>query len=178
MNASVMRAIRLLLLPLLFANVAVAAGRRVPVTPPGSQVSFRAYGLGLMPIDASFTRFGGWLSYDPLDRSTCHVELVANVASVVTEDASVRATLIGSDFMDAVRYPDLTFTGNCAGQDVNGMLRLHGVTRPFSLFLTWTHDGVRAEGRLVRADWGMTAMPLLGGRTVRIRVAIPLKTGS
>ena len=31
-----------------------------------------------------------------------------------------------------------------------------------------------AEGRLVRAEWGMTAMPLLGGRTVRIRVTVPL----
>ena len=47
---------------------------------------------------------------------------------------------------------------------------MHGVTRPFTLSLDWNPDGVVAEGRLVRADWGMTAMPLLGGRTVRIRV--------
>ena len=34
---------------------------------------------------------------------------------------------------------------------------------------------VVAEGRLVRADWGMTAMSVLGGRTVRISVAVPLR---
>jgi hypothetical protein len=43
------------------------------------------------------------------------------------------------------------------------------------LALTWAADGVSAEGRLVRANWGMTALPLLAGRTIRIRVVIPLK---
>ena len=40
--------------------------------------------------------------------------------------------------------------------------------------LDWNGDGVVAEGRLVRAEWGMTAMSFLGGRTVRIRVTVPL----
>jgi hypothetical protein len=33
---------------------------------------------------------------------------------------------------------------------------------------------VEAEGRLLRATWGMTALPNLAGRTIRIRVSIPL----
>ena len=45
---------------------------------------------------------------------------------------------------------------------------------PFALTLTWTPDSVHGEGRLARADWGMTALPLLAGRTIRIRVSIPL----
>ena len=51
---------------------------------------------------------------------------------------------------------------------------MHGVTRPFELSLTWSRNAVVAEGRLVRADWGMTSMSVLGGRTVRIRVTVPL----
>ena len=54
------------------------------------------------------------------------------------------------------------------------MLAMHGVTQPFALSLDWNGDGVVAEGRLVRAEWGMTAMSFLGGRTVRIRVTVPL----
>ena len=42
-----------------------AAPRRIQLAPPGSEVAFRAYGLGLLPIDASFARFDGWLTYDP-----------------------------------------------------------------------------------------------------------------
>jgi polyisoprenoid-binding protein YceI len=178
MNASVMWGCRVLLLSCALATAGQAAPQQVPVIPPGSRISFRAYGLGLMPIDASFARFDGWLRYDPASRTACRIELVADVGSVVTEDALLRSTLIGTDFMDADRYPELAFAGGCDANGVSGTLRLHGVTRPFSLSLTWTRDEVTAEGRLLRADWGMTAMPLLGGRTVRIRVAIPLKAAN
>ena len=157
---------------------AQAAPRRVQFGPPESQVAFRAYGLGLLPIDASFTRFDGWLTYDPDDSGTCRVELRVQVASLTTEDASLRGTIVGPDFMDAAGFPVLSYTGSCqAPGNLEGMLAMHGVTRPFALSLAWDRDGVVAEGRLLRADWGMTAMPLLGGRTVRIRVTVPLAGG-
>ena len=56
-----------------FAGSAQAAPRRIQLAPPGSEVAFRAYGLGLLPIDASFARFDGWLTYDPDDRGACRV---------------------------------------------------------------------------------------------------------
>lgn len=130
--------------------------------------------MGLLPIDASFTRFDGWLTYDPADRGACRVELHVQVASLVTEDASLRGTIVGPDFMDAGAFPALTYAGTCEAGGVGGMLAMHGINRPFALSLTWSGDGVVAEGRLLRADWGMTAMPVVGGRTVRIRVAVPL----
>jgi polyisoprenoid-binding protein YceI len=163
---------------LLFAGLACsaqAAPRRIRLGPPDSEVAFRAYGLGLLPIDANFTRFEGWLTYDPDDRRSCRVELSVQVASLVTDDASLRGTMVGPDFMDAASFPTLSYVGSCAAQsDLDGMLAMHGVTRPFTLSLSWGRDNVVAEGRLLRADWGMTAMSLMGGRTVRIRVAVPL----
>jgi polyisoprenoid-binding protein YceI len=153
---------------------AQAAQRRIRLTPPDSAVTFRAYGMGLLPIDASFTTFDGWLTYDPDDRASCRVELHVQVASLVTADLSVRGTITGPDFLDVGSFPGLDYTGACAPDGLGGTLAMHGVTRPFALSLDWTADGVVAEGRLVRADWGMTARPLLGGRTVRIRVAVPL----
>ncbi len=148
--------------------------RRVQFGPPNSEVAFRTYGLGLLPIDAGFTRFAGWLTYDPDDRASCHVELHVEVASLVTEDESLRGTIVGPDFMDAASFPTLSYSGTCEAGGLGGVLAMHGVARPFALSLRWRADGVVAEGRLVRADWGMTAMPLLGGRTVRIRVKVPL----
>jgi polyisoprenoid-binding protein YceI len=80
--------------------------------------------------------------------------------------------------MDAASFPILSYAGNCRAQgDLEGMLAMHGVTRPFALSIDWSGERVAAEGRLARADWGMTAMPLLGGRTVRIRVTVPLAGG-
>jgi polyisoprenoid-binding protein YceI len=156
---------------------ATAAPRRIALAPPASLVEFRAYGLGLMPIDARFARFTGWLSYDPDDHATCQVELQVDVASLATDDRSVHDTVIGPDFMDAARFPSLDYAGACQQRGIGGMLGMHGVTRPFELSLTWSRDAVVAEGRLLRADWGMTAMPILGGRTVRIRVTVALPAG-
>jgi hypothetical protein len=77
--------------------------------------------------------------------------------------------------MDATSFPILSYAGSCKPQgNLEGTLAMPGVARPFVMELAWGSERVVAEGRLQRADWGMTAMPLLGGRTVRIRVAVPL----
>ena len=86
----------------------------------------------------------------------------------------MRDTIVGPDFMDAASFPELNYTGTCGATGLGGMLAMHGITKPFALSLDWNGDGVVAEGRLVRAEWGMTAMSFLGGRTVRIRVTVPL----
>src|SRR5262245_59906164 len=162
---------------LVAASAAQAAPRAIWFGPPEAGVAFRAYGLGLVPIDAHFTRFGGRLIYDPANRADCRVELTAEVDSLVTDDPDKRPTAIGPDFLDAAKFPILTYTGACGPDGLDGTLRMHGVSRPFALSLDWDRTGVVAEGRLVRADWGMTAMPLRAGRTVRIRVTVPLPAG-
>jgi polyisoprenoid-binding protein YceI len=161
------------------AAVVEAAPRRIQFGPPTSEVAIRAYGMGLMPIDARFTRFAGSLTYDPDDHVSCRVELQVEVASLVAEDPSRRDTIVGPDFLDVARFPSLSYSGGCqSAGDLAGELAMHGVTRAFALSLAWEHETVVAEGRLVRADWGMAAMPLLGGRTVRIRVSVPLADGN
>ncbi len=156
------------------ATTAQAAPHQIALAPPATEVDFRAYGLGLLPIDARFTRFTGTLTYDPDDHAACRVELTVDAASLLTQDAPLRDTITGPDFMDAARFPSLNYAGTCQANAIAGTLGMHGVTRPFSLSLAWTHDAVMAEGSLQRAEWGMTAMPILGGRTVRIRVTVPL----
>jgi polyisoprenoid-binding protein YceI len=173
------KAMRLIhaLLALLLGNAATAAAGapdRIDISPPASEVAFRAYKLGLVPIDGKFSRFTGWLTLDPADRSSCRVELQVEVASLVTDDPAVRPVITGPEFMDAARFPALRFVGNCKGHDVGGVLAMHGVTRPCDLSLDWRPDAVIAEGHIVRADWGISAMPVLAGRTVRIRVSVPL----
>jgi polyisoprenoid-binding protein YceI len=165
------------LLALLFgtvASAAVAAPQRIDITPSGSEVGFRAYKLGLIPIDGRFTRFNGWMTLDPADRASCRVELQVEVASLETDDPAVRPIITGPDFMDAASFPALRFVGNCKGGDVGGVLAMHGISRPCELSLDWHPDALIAEGHIVRADWGISAMQVLAGRTVRIRVSVPL----
>jgi polyisoprenoid-binding protein YceI len=178
-----LRTVRPLLIPLFLLLAASVAGaeaapRRIELGPATSEVDIRAYALGLLPLDGRFVHFHGWFVYDPDDRSVCQVDLNVEVASLAMSDAPTRDTVIGPDFMDAAQFPSLAFTGACQPQGIGGTLGLHGVTRPFSLSLSWAPNRVVAEGELHRADWGMTAMPIFAGPTVRIVVSAPLPGSS
>jgi polyisoprenoid-binding protein YceI len=151
-----------------------AESLRIEISPPSSEVDFRAYRLGVIPLDGSFRQFSGWLSYDPDQHGRCEVHLSIDAASLSVPEAVMRGMVAGPYFLDVARFPSLTYGGTCNGDRVSGALEMHGVTGAFPLALTWSPDSVRAEGRLLRADWGMTALPLLAGRTIRIRVVVPL----
>lgn len=156
------------------ATAAVAAPRQIDISPPASEVAFRAYKLGLLPIDGRFTRFEGRLTLDSENKASCRVELHVQVASLETDDPAVRPRVTGPEFMDAASFPVLRFVGSCEGSDVAGILAMHGVSRPCALSLDRHPDALIAEGHIVRSDWGISAMPLLAGKTVRIRVSVPL----
>lgn len=148
---------------------------RTSFGPPSSEVAFRAYRLGIFPLEGKFTRFSGWLSYDPDHTEFCEVHLDIEAASLVVADqASMQPVVAGPDFLNVKKFPSLTYSGSCKGDRLDGALGMHGITGAFPLSLTWSRHDVQAEGRLVRAAWGMTGSPLLAGRTIRIRVMIPL----
>jgi polyisoprenoid-binding protein YceI len=167
------RLIPLLLMPFLAAATDSAPDRLV-LTPPGTVVRFRAYGLGLFPLNGNFTRFDGVMTYHHDARTVCRVTLRVEVASLAMFDPSVRDEILGPEFMDAVHFPTLEFSGTCQSGGLAGTLAMHGVSRPLVLDLTWDDGAVTAEGQMRRAEWGMTAKPFLGGSTVRIAVEATL----
>ena len=170
-----MRRFALLLVLVCLTSRLAAAQRLLVLDPSDASIEMRAFGLGLLPLDGRFTSFHGTLAYDPNARAACRVELSVNVRSLSMLNPLTRDTVVGPEFLDAARFPSLVFVGACEEAGLGGMLGLHGVSAPFRLDLTWRPDQVVAEGSLRRADWGMTAMPLVGGRTVRIRVSVSLR---
>jgi polyisoprenoid-binding protein YceI len=169
------RAILLLLL-----LVQPARAEQLALVPPGSQVAIRVYGLGLIPMDGRFSRFHGWMRYDPARPNACQVILEIEAASLEMSERVVRDTIIGPEFMDVMQFPRLAFHGACQGDAIAGDLLLHGQTHPFSLDREETRSNgtpegtMVASGRLHRADWGMTARRFTAGSTIRIRVEIPM----
>lgn len=168
--------VRLLLILCLLLPPAAHAGdaEQLALAPPSATVSVRAYGLGVLPLDGNFTRFDGILAYDPNDRGVCRVTLRVDVTSLEMSDAALRNEVLGPDFMDAAQFPTLHFAGTCRPSSLGGALAMHGVTRPLSLDLSWDGDTVTAQGRVRRAEWGMTARSFFAGPTVRITVRMTL----
>ena len=168
---------RLALLALLVPAIAAAAPRSLTLGPDSAQVGFRAYGMGVLPIDGTFARFGGTLSLDDADGAACRITVRAEVGSLRMPDADITADALGPDLLDAAHHPDFAFDGACGGGQVRGTLLLHGVSRPLSLDVAIEQGRWVATGRMRRADWGMGARPLLAGPEVRIRFVAALPAG-
>jgi polyisoprenoid-binding protein YceI len=165
-------AMRKLLFLLLLLPFSVRA-EQLSLSPPASQVEFRAYGLGLFPFDGKFTRFHGWWRYDPSHPDACQVVLEIDPASLTMSSQSARDEITGPEFMDVSRLPELAFHGDCRGDVIAGSLLLHGENHPFSLELDRSARTITATGKLQRSQWGMTARRFTAGATIRIRVEIP-----
>ena len=144
------------------------------MAPGPVQVGFRAYGLGMIPIDGQFTRFAGTLTLDDADPAGCTIALRAEAASLLMPQQAMTDDALGPDLLDVVRFPDFRYDGACQGGRVMGTLLLHGVSRPLPMEVTVKGGSWQATGMMRRADWGMGARPLLAGPEVRITITAGL----
>lgn len=147
---------------------------RYALSPGTVQVTFRAYGLGMLPITGNFTRFGGTLVVDRANPGTCHLDLQAEAASLRMPQQSMTDDAIGPDVMDVAKYPKFELAGDCRGATLEGTLLLHGTRKPVSMAVTLNADSWDASALIRRADWGITARPVLAGPEVRISVVAGL----
>lgn len=168
---------RVLLAASLVALLAASA-RAEPVTlllQPGTTVlGFRAYGLGMLPIDGNFTRFHGTLSLDAADPAFCRIQVEADAASLVMPSEGMTRDALGPDLLNVAVHPRFAYAGDCRADAVEGSLTLAGVTKPLRAEVERESGRFIATGMMRRAAWGMGARPMLAGPEVRIRVATGL----
>lgn len=128
-----------------------------------STVGFTArHAFGLAPAPGTFTIRDGTVEVAD-GPSGSRVTVTMDAASFRTDKPKRDADVRGRRFLDAGRYPDMTFTGTGPhGDTLTGELTVHGVTAPVTLALTTptiTGDGwaCRATGRIDRYAFGVTA---------------------
>lgn len=154
---------------------AIAAPVRFTLEPGSVTIDFRAWGLGLLPIDGHFTRFHGTLTLDDSNPAACTLTLDGESASLEMPSASMTADAQGTDLLDVQRFPLFRVDGACADGKLRGTLLLHGVSGPVVMQAgaSGAHAW-KAAGLVRRAEWGMGARPLMAGPEVRITVTAGL----
>lgn len=162
-----------------------------------STVVFRLSHLGFSKYTASFAKLDGTLQFDPKSPAGITVEAKIDPKSLElpTPPTGFRDTLLGKDWLDAAKYPQIGFrstkvepTGANTAR-VTGDLTLHGVTRPIVLEATFNggyapnaFDGARvgfsARGAFRRSDYGIAyGLPAPGTNMgVGDRVEITIET--
>jgi polyisoprenoid-binding protein YceI len=171
----------------LAATQATAAGAETYVFDPGhTNITFSWNHLGLSRQSGRILEYEGTLEFDPLDPEMAAVDVRLQTASLFTGVAGLDRDLKSSDFLNAARFPEITFhstlirkTGERTGEVV-GDLTIMGQARPIILQVQWNYtgehpladinplykgkfvSGFSAKTTILRSEWGVKrAIPLV-----------------
>jgi len=163
------------------------------IDPVHSHAQFKVKHLMISNVKGEFTAVTGKLELDGEEITKSRVEATIDAATINTRDAQRDAHLKSSDFLDAEKFPALTFKSTRISKmgveelAVEGDLSIHGVTRKAVFEVEgpsaplkdpWgnTRIGLSATTRINRKDFGLTWNQALdtGGIMVGDEVTITL----
>jgi len=136
---------------------------------------FRVNHLSFSHWTARFTKFDAQLQFDPADPAKSSVKVTVDPKSISSDNApeGFMATLAGPEWLDAGKYPEMTYRSTKVeragtnGLRISGQLTLHGVTKPVTLMATYNGGyaghpfdphariGFSAKGTLKRSEFGV-----------------------
>jgi polyisoprenoid-binding protein YceI len=142
-----------------------------------STLIFRVSHMGFSHYTARFHKFDAKLQFDPRNLTATQLTATIDPRSIETDypdpKYNFNEELAGEHFLDAAKFPEITFRttqvedlGNQAMR-VHGDLTLHGVTKPIVLDATYNGGysghpmdpqarvGFSAHGTLRRSDFGI-----------------------
>jgi polyisoprenoid-binding protein YceI len=187
--------------PALAADSSVPAAAAAPV-PAGAYTLDKAHASLLFRVDhlsfshytARFTKFDAQLQFDPANPAASSVKVTVDPKSIDADGAPAgfMATLAGKEWLDAAKYPQMTYrstkvertAGN--GLRISGDLTLHGVTKPVTLNATYNGGyaghpfdphariGFSAKGTLNRSDFGVAYGIPAPGTTMGVSDAVEI----
>jgi polyisoprenoid-binding protein YceI len=163
------------------------------IDPAHSVAEFKVKHMMISNVKGHFAKVSGTLSLDESDVTKSQVSTSIEAASLETRDAQRDAHLKSADFLDAEKFPTLSFKSTRIGLvragelTVEGDLTLHGVTRKVVFTVEgptppakdpWgnTRVAVSASTKINRKDYGLTWNATLetGGILVGEEVTITL----
>jgi polyisoprenoid-binding protein YceI len=162
------------------------------IDPDHSVASFVVCHMMVANVRGQFNRISGTIHFDPDNMANSSVEVVIDASGIYTGIQKRDDHLCSSDFLDAERYPQITFkstnveTTREKGFRVTGDLSIHGISHLVTLDAEYngpekspygeTSMGFTAITRINRGDYGMIWNVLLesGGVMVGKEVLITL----
>ncbi|CAM5402082.1 YceI family protein OS=Streptomyces tendae OX=1932 GN=GUR47_23615 PE=4 SV=1 [Streptomyces tendae] len=157
---------------------------------PHSRIGFSVRHAMVTTVRGAFADYDSTLYFDGARPSESRAEIVIRVASVDTGVEQRDAHLVGKDFFDARRHPEMTFRSTSTTQEsaeafrMTGDLTIRDTTRPVELQLDYLGSVVDPFGferagfdgttTIDRRDWGLVYNQRLeaGGSMVSEKVRL------
>jgi polyisoprenoid-binding protein YceI len=163
------------------------------IDPTHSVAEFKVKHMMISNVKGHFTKVSGALTLDETDLAKSHAEAIIEAGSIETRDAQRDAHLKSADFLDAEKFPNLSFKSarisivRDGELSVEGDLTIRGITRKVIFAVEgptppakdpWgnTRVAVSATTKINRKDFGLTWNAALetGGILVGEEVTITL----
>lgn len=171
-----------------FVPTAQAAPEKFVIDSAHTYPFFEINHLGWSTTRGLFRKVTGTATLDFAAKQGA-AEIVIDASSLDTADAKRDEHLRGEDFLDAAKYPALTFKSDKLGfsgdklAKADGQLTLHGVTKPVTLTFTQFKCGEHpvykkhycagdATATIKRSDFGITAYAGAIGDEVKLSIQV------
>lgn len=173
---------------IVIALASPAFPQRVDIDSAKSTVTIRVFKTGLFSGLAHDHEIRAPIATGNIDLQEKAVALTFNVADMKVLDPGISdsdrkeidASMKGPKVLDMAQFPAISFTSSSVKpqgtdrNDVAGMLKIHGVSRPITLPVTM-HDGkYTGSTTLKQTDYGITPIKIAGG-TVRVKDEITIE---
>ncbi len=158
------------------------------VEPYHTQVMFRVDHMGFSYFTGVFSGASGSVTLVPGKPAAMKLSVSVPVSSVLTTSPKLDQELKEADWLDATKYPTMSFTSTSVKltgpktADVTGNLTLHGVTKPETLHATFVGSGTnilshnetagfQISGVIKRSDFGVSKYVPLISDEVQLTIA-------
>jgi len=137
---------------LALAVAAHAKPAKYEIDPDHLSLGFLVHHLGYAKVLGMFRKASGAYVFDEETGALSDVRIVIDTASVYTNHQKRDDHLRSADFLNAVEFPQMTFTADKAKRTaertfvIEGRLELLGRTNPVTLEATWNKSGEYAIG--------------------------------
>ncbi|WP_232092252.1 YceI family protein [Acetobacter aceti] len=161
---------RLLFVLLLFVPMLAHAATQNVILSAGNTTSRLHAKTLFMPVDGTFEKVVGALSYDP-ETQVCHIDLRMEVSSLKVGSALLRTAMLSGLMLDSDDHPSMRFAGDCQPKITNnkletllvGKLTMRGQTHPLTFkvkmhFSRNTLTEISSSATFDQRQWGLSTM--------------------
>lgn len=176
-----------------FAMVAAAVAQAGTwqIDPNHSSAQFSVRHLGVSTVRGAFMKVSGSAQYDPADPTKDSLNATIQAASVDTRVEMRDNDLRSPNFLDAQKYPTITFQSRqvksvgTGRMQITGDLTIHGVTKEVTLDVDgpsasikdpWGNQriGASASTKVNRKDFGVNGAAGVVGDDINITIDVEL----
>lgn len=179
---------------LLSTGIVAAQSTQWEIDKAHTKVQFVAKHLKISNVNGQFKEFSGSVNADREDFTDADISVTIQVKSVDTDNEKRDKHLLGEDFFDAEKYPEITFESTSISKEegdnykLKGDLTIKDITRTENFKLEYlgtveamgsTRAGFQLTGVIDRFDYNVDwdnsfAQGLVVGRDIKINVDVEL----